>query len=47
MNIARSYSNWKRFRNTCNELQRLTNRELADLGMSRADIPSVAKSAIV
>jgi uncharacterized protein YjiS (DUF1127 family) len=46
MNIVRSYSNWRRFRETCNELNRLSQRELADLGISRSDIPAVARRAI-
>jgi len=33
------------FRETLNELQALTGRELADLGMSRANIKSVAFEA--
>ncbi|KAB0681971.1 DUF1127 domain-containing protein [Aureimonas leprariae] len=46
MNIARSYQNWRRYRETCNELNRLSHRELADLGISRSDIPNVARKAI-
>lgn len=45
MNIARSYSNWRRYRETCSELGRLSQRELSDLGISRADIPSIARQA--
>lgn len=29
---------WKRYRDTFNELSRLSDRELADLGIFRADI---------
>lgn len=46
MNIVRSYSNWRRYRETCTELNRLSQRELSDLGISRADIPSVARRSI-
>lgn len=46
MNFVRSYNNWRRYRETCNELSRLSQRELADLGISRADIPSIARQAI-
>jgi uncharacterized protein YjiS (DUF1127 family) len=46
MNIARSYKNWRTYRNTLSELDRLSNRDLADLGISRADIRSVARSAV-
>ena len=33
------------YRRTFNELHRLSERELADLGMCRADIPSIAYDA--
>ncbi len=46
MNIARSYKNWRSFRNTIAELERLSNRELSDLGIARGDIRSVARSAV-
>ena len=46
MNLIRSYSNWRRYRETCNELSRLSQRELSDLGIARADIPSIARQAI-
>ena len=36
---------WKRYNRTVNELQALSNRELADLGISRFDISRVAKEA--
>lgn len=46
MNISRSYNNWRKFRQTVNELSRMSNRELADLGIARADIHSVARQAV-
>ena len=42
MNIIRNFQNWRRYRNTVNELNRLSNRELTDLGLTRSDIPAVA-----
>ena len=36
---------WKRYNRTVTELQALTNRELADLGIARADIHRVARDA--
>ncbi len=45
MNILRSYNSWRRYRETCNELGRLSQRELADLGIARSDIRQVARSA--
>ena len=46
MNLIRNYRNWRRYRETVTELNRLTNRELNDLGISRSDIPFVAKTSI-
>jgi uncharacterized protein YjiS (DUF1127 family) len=42
MNILRNYRNWRRYRDTVNELSRLSNRELADLGITRSEIVAVA-----
>jgi len=36
---------WKRYNRTVTELQSLTNRELADLGIARSDIVRVAREA--
>lgn len=47
MNLIRSYNNWRRYRETVGELNRLSARELSDLGISRADIPYVAKKSVV
>jgi uncharacterized protein YjiS (DUF1127 family) len=46
MNLIRNYRNWRRYRNTVNELSRLTNRELNDLGITRGDIHFVARRAL-
>ena len=46
MNVARSLNNWRKYRQTVNELGRMTNRELHDLGIARGDIRTVARSAI-
>ena len=35
---------WQRYRDNVRELSRLTDRELADLGFSRVDIPAIARS---
>lgn len=45
MNLMRSYANWRRYRETCHELNRLSHRELSDLGIARTDIPAVARQA--
>ena len=36
---------WKRYNRTVSELAALSNRELADLGIMRADINRVAREA--
>lgn len=36
---------WKRYSRTVSELEALSNRELADLGLGRADIYRVAREA--
>jgi uncharacterized protein YjiS (DUF1127 family) len=40
------YSTWKRFNRTVSELNALSNRELADLGILRADIGRIARDAV-
>jgi len=46
MSLIRNYRNWRRYRDTVNELNRLSNRELADLGISRTEIHTMARKAI-
>lgn len=46
MNIVRSFQNWRRYRETVGELARLSNRDLADVGIQRADIGRLAREAI-
>jgi uncharacterized protein YjiS (DUF1127 family) len=46
MNLIRNYRNWREYRSTVSELNRLSNRELSDLGITRSDIPVVARKAI-
>jgi len=46
MNIARAYNTWRKYRQTVNELGRMSNRELADLGIAREDIRRVARAAV-
>ena len=36
---------WRRYNRSLNELSRLGDRELADIGISRSDIPSLAWNA--
>jgi uncharacterized protein YjiS (DUF1127 family) len=46
MNLIRNYRNWRRYRETVSELERLTTRELNDLGIARSDIPYVARKSL-
>jgi uncharacterized protein YjiS (DUF1127 family) len=40
--IIRFVQAWKRYNRSLSELSRLGDRELADIGISRSDIPRVA-----
>jgi len=45
MDIFGNIRTWNRVRQTRNELNSLSNRELSDLGITRGDIPFIAKRA--
>jgi uncharacterized protein YjiS (DUF1127 family) len=40
--LIRFIQEWKRYNQSLNELSRLGDRELADIGISRSDIPRIA-----
>jgi uncharacterized protein YjiS (DUF1127 family) len=40
-----SYRSWRKYRETYNELMRLSPRELQDLGIARVDIPGIARQS--
>lgn len=40
--IISVYRQWRRYSQSLSELNRLGDRELADIGISRGDIPRVA-----
>ena len=46
MDLFGRIRDWNRVRQTRNELYTLSNRELNDLGISRGDIPFIAKRAV-
>ncbi len=46
MNVARTFNNWRRYRQTVNELGRMTPRELNDLGIAQGDIRRIAREAV-
>ena len=43
--VVKSYRQWRDYRDTVDELSRLSNRDLNDLGISRADITFIARKA--
>jgi uncharacterized protein YjiS (DUF1127 family) len=43
MDILGNIRAWNNVRHTRNELSSLSNRELDDIGMTRGDIPFIAK----
>lgn len=45
MRFANALRSYRKARETSNELNRLSNRELADLGITRSDIPALARQA--
>jgi len=44
-NLIRLYRAWRNYERSMSELTRLDDRELADIGISRAEIPAVAWGA--
>lgn len=46
MNLVTNFRNWRKYRETYNELARMTQRELQDLGINRADIGEIARRSV-
>lgn len=46
MNLKQTIRNWRKVRKTENELYGLSTRELDDLGISRGEIPTIARRSI-
>jgi uncharacterized protein YjiS (DUF1127 family) len=44
--FVRNYQQYKRYKLTVSELNKLTDRDLADLGLVRCDIDRVARESI-
>ncbi len=40
------YAKWQRYSRTVTELEALSNRDLADLGINRYDINRIAREAV-
>jgi uncharacterized protein YjiS (DUF1127 family) len=43
--LSQRYRRWQRYRRTLGELELMTDRDLADLGISRYDIRRIAQQA--
>lgn len=46
MNLSRFFETRRQYRQTTRELNRLTARELSDLGIVRSDIPAIARQSV-
>ena len=46
MSIARTFRNWRTYRQTITELRSMTDRQLSDLGIGRSEIQRVARDAV-
>jgi uncharacterized protein YjiS (DUF1127 family) len=44
--LVNTYRAWRKYRETYNELMRLSTRDLADLGIARAEIPEIARKSV-
>lgn len=47
MSFKRAYSEWRRYRQTVNELTRMSDHELRDIGVLRGEIGFVARRAVL
>ena len=45
MNLIENYREWRRYRSAVSALSRLSDRELNDVGIIRADIPRAVRHA--
>ena len=43
--LVNTYRAWRKYRETYKELAQLSNRDLADVGIRRADIASIARQS--
>ncbi|SFN90516.1 DUF1127 domain-containing protein [uncultured Cohaesibacter sp.] len=43
--VVKNYRQWRNYRDTVEELNRLSTRDLNDLGISRSDISDIAREA--
>ncbi len=47
VSLLSRYNSWMAYRRTVRSLSKLDNRELDDLGISRADIPAIAARSVL
>ena len=45
-NLTERILSWRRYRQSIRELSRLSDRELADLGINRLEIASIARKSL-
>ena len=45
--LANRFRKWRSYRKTYNELKRLSERDLDDLGISRMDIRSISRQSVI
>jgi len=46
MSVARSFNNWLTYRRAVSELGRLNGRVLQDIGITRDQIPALARASV-
>ena len=46
ISMRQSFNNWRKYRHTCSELSRMSDRELFDIGISRSEIRSIARRSL-
>lgn len=44
--IVARYMEWRAYRDTCKELSRMTDMELADMGIGRGEIEFIARGGV-
>ncbi|HEY4192357.1 MAG TPA: DUF1127 domain-containing protein [Mesorhizobium sp.] len=44
MNPIRTFRNWRMYKETVRELNRLNTRQLSDLGINRSEIEQIART---
>ncbi len=46
MSVTKSLRAWRRYRQTVNELSRMSDHELRDIGVQRGNIPIIARYGV-